>query len=186
MHSNFGSCGEIGFSLTRQHNYTIVCEEIRGNEITQTTKPDNLDGTEGTTRSNNYNYNESNVEISIMAHRSDLSLSVPASFSASNHCNSGSKKHKFPVLEQKAPEIERFEDQRSFLKNQGLGNHAINFIISSERHIKLRSRYSAIKQRFLYWRISNDINARIYESQIINYLAEIFKKKNLNSSMIRA
>ncbi|OLY82289.1 hypothetical protein AYI68_g3593 [Smittium mucronatum] len=75
-----------------------------------TLEPDISEGTEGTRESNNYDHNDYNVEISVMDPRSDVSLSAPTSSPANNH--------------------NRFEDQQSLLKCKGLGNYAIDFILS--------------------------------------------------------
>ncbi|OLY78649.1 hypothetical protein AYI68_g7297 [Smittium mucronatum] len=151
-----------------------------------TLEHDISDITEGTRRSNSYDYCDFNVKISIMTPRFDVSLGDPISSSASNHSNSGSKKLKFPALKKQALEIDRLENQLSFLKDHYFGNYAIKFILSNKERIKLRSGYSVIKKRFLDWIIYNDISTPIFASQIINYLAEIFKKENQNSGKIRA
>ncbi|OLY83547.1 hypothetical protein AYI68_g2309 [Smittium mucronatum] len=59
------------------------------------------------------------------------------------------RKRKVPAFEQQAPKIDGLEIQRSFLKTQGLGNYAIDCILSKKTNIKRQSGYSATKQRFL-------------------------------------
>ncbi|PVU90629.1 hypothetical protein BB561_004800 [Smittium simulii] len=43
-------------------------------------------------------------------------------------------------------------NQRRALKNQGLGNYVVDFIVFNERRIRQRTRYNSAQQRFLEWK----------------------------------
>ncbi|OLY85131.1 hypothetical protein AYI68_g685 [Smittium mucronatum] len=66
----------------------IQMERVQKSMRMPTLEPTISDDTEGTTKSNNYDHNDSNVKISIMASRFDVSFSDPASSPASKHNNS--------------------------------------------------------------------------------------------------
>ncbi|PWA01876.1 hypothetical protein BB558_001992 [Smittium angustum] len=147
---------------------------------------DCTDSPEGATGTSNDDHSDSDVEVGNVVSRPDVPISVTAVATTSHNSDSGPKKRKVSALGKQALALDGMEDQRRFLETQGLGNYAIDCILSNERRIRRRSRYSSIQQRFLDWRISNGITTEISTSQIINYLAEIYTVDKLKVSSIKA
>ncbi|PVU91551.1 hypothetical protein BB561_004345 [Smittium simulii] len=118
----------------------------------------NLSGnSESTQGENNHDAGYSDVEISNMVSGSSGSLGVPTAITSSNNDYSRPQKRKVSAIKQQTLVIDGLEDQRRFLETQGLGTYAVDFILSNERRVRRRSRYSSIQQRFLDWGIANDI-----------------------------
>ncbi|PVU89191.1 hypothetical protein BB561_005498 [Smittium simulii] len=132
---------------------------------------------------NNYN---AVLENSNVVPRSYRAFNATASIATSNSSNSRSQKRKIAVLEKQTLALSGLEDQRRALKNQGLKDYAVDFIVSNKRRVQRRTRYSALQQRFLDRRLSNKIVGEIAAPQIINYLAEIYIADKLRSNTIRA
>ncbi|OLY80809.1 hypothetical protein AYI68_g5088 [Smittium mucronatum] len=67
---------------------------------------------------------------------------------ASKHDHTGSKKWKVPALGKQALFLDSLEDQRSFLEAQVLGNYNVVCVLSEERHVGRRFRYSSVQEWF--------------------------------------
>ncbi|OMJ15180.1 hypothetical protein AYI69_g8291 [Smittium culicis] len=94
----------------------------------------NSTGSSETTQGeNNYDPRNFFVEISDLVSGSEGIFDMPTVSTASNYGNPGPGKRKIPALDQQTLEINGLEDQRSFLKAQGLGTHAVDCILSNER-----------------------------------------------------
>ncbi|OMJ21624.1 hypothetical protein AYI70_g3363 [Smittium culicis] len=141
---------------------------------------------EGTKRTTDYNSGHTSMEISNLVSRSPEAIDCTAAPSSSNDDNSRSKKRKVPAYEEQEMVINGMEDQRSFLKSQGLEDTAINLIVSNERSAKRRSRYHSTQQRFLDWHISRNQSEPISAHHIVNYLAQEFTTKKLSVNTIKA
>ncbi|OMJ19723.1 hypothetical protein AYI69_g6509 [Smittium culicis] len=128
---------------------------------------------------------DSNVEIRNLAPRPDVAISLTATSFSSDNFRSRSENRKVTALEKQEFELDDLEEQRRFLKTQGLGTYAIDFIVLNRRRVRSRSRYSSIQQRFLEWRISNEISTSIFTPQVINYLAEIYTVDKLKLGSIK-
>ncbi|OMJ24284.1 hypothetical protein AYI70_g1678 [Smittium culicis] len=148
--------------------------ELRMNQAQQsvllpTLEPDITGNPEGPPRESHNNISDSNVEIRNLVPRPDGAIDFTATASPSN----------------KTLELDVLEDQQRFLETQGLGTYAIDFIVSKERRVRRRSRFSSIHQRFLDWRISSEISTPISTPQVINYLVEIYTVDKLNVGSIK-
>ncbi|OMJ11270.1 hypothetical protein AYI70_g9836 [Smittium culicis] len=186
-----------------QENRTILQlfhrQPITGTELTSvqmdgvqqplcvpTLESDCANRAEGAQGTNNDDFSYANMEIGHMVPGSDVSLCVPTFTTASNNSSARSQKRKVSALGKQALELDGVEDQRRFLETQGLGTYAVDCILSNERCIRRRSRYSSIQQRFLDWRISSEINTAISAPQIINFLSEIYNVDNLKAISIKS
>ncbi|OMJ16950.1 hypothetical protein AYI70_g6284, partial [Smittium culicis] len=141
---------------------------------------------EGPPRESHNDTSDSNVEIRNLVPRPDGAIDFTATASPSNNSGPRSEKRKVAALGKQALELDGLEDQRRFLETQGLGTYAIDFIVFSECRVRRRSRYSSIQQRFLDWRISNEISTPISAPQVINYLEEIYTVDKLKVGSIKA
>ncbi|OMJ15319.1 hypothetical protein AYI70_g7346, partial [Smittium culicis] len=141
---------------------------------------------ESPTRTSNNNSCDTNVEVCHLVSGPISSINLAAGPSASNDDHTRSKKRKVAALGKQALALDGLEDQRRFLESQGLGTYAADCILSNERRVRRRSRYSSVQQRFLDWRISKEITGEISAPQIINYLAEIYTVDKLKVGSIKA
>ncbi|OMJ18633.1 hypothetical protein AYI69_g6930 [Smittium culicis] len=161
-------------------------DQVQQSVLLPTLEPDNTGSPEGPPRESHNDTSGSNVEIRNLVPRPDSAIDFTATASPSNNSGPRPEKRKVAALGKQALELDSLEDQRSFLETQSLGTYAINFIVSNERRVRRRSRCSSIQQRFLDWRISNEVSTPISAPQVINYLAEIYTVEKFKVGSIKA
>ncbi|OMJ07147.1 hypothetical protein AYI69_g11554 [Smittium culicis] len=83
-------------------------------------------------------------------------ISLPTAIATGNHRNTLPEKRKITAIEQEELVSYGAENQRSFLKTQGLSDSAINMIVCNERSVKHRSRYHSKQKNFLEWNLYNN------------------------------
>ncbi|OMJ12593.1 hypothetical protein AYI70_g9017 [Smittium culicis] len=140
----------------------------------------------GQMRTSSIDSGNANVEVSHLIHRTHGPVYLSTTPPAVNDDHTRSKKRKISALDKQVLELDSIEDQQRLLKAQGLSNYAIDCLLSNKRHVQRRSRFSSVQQRYLYCRISNEINSEISVPQIINYLEEINTVDKLRVASIKS
>ncbi|PVU86994.1 hypothetical protein BB561_006494 [Smittium simulii] len=107
------------------------------------------------------NDGNTNVEISNLVSGCNRAISVLTYTPSGNNSGTRPPKWKISALQKQVLVLDGFENQRRTLKEQGLSDFAIEI------------------------RTSNNITSAIPALQIVNYLAESYKKNNLNPSTVR-
>ncbi|PVU91781.1 hypothetical protein BB561_004212 [Smittium simulii] len=102
----------------------------------------------------NTNVGDFQLGFSNMVPRSPTVIGKKADKNSGNGSNTGSQKRIFTAFGKQALVLESLEDQRRFLKTQGLNNYAIDMIMANERRTRRRSRYNSIQQEYRGYIIS--------------------------------
>ncbi|OMJ30032.1 hypothetical protein AYI69_g436 [Smittium culicis] len=126
------------------------------------------------------------MENGNMVPGSPEAISLPTAITTGNHRNTRPEKRKITSIEQQELVSYGVENQRSFLKTQGLSDSAINIIFSNERSVKRRSRYHSTQQNFLEWNLNNNQSSAIQPSHVVNYLAHLFTTRKLSVNTIKS
>ncbi|PVU93176.1 hypothetical protein BB561_003430 [Smittium simulii] len=157
---NFEPCGR---SKQTEHVCFSPEQKIKVGQpiLLPTLKPNIASNPKITQREYNHDTGYSNVEIGNMIFGSVNSVNFLAVIASSNNSCSRSQKRKVPNIEQKTSALDDMGNQRRFLQTQDLGTYAVDFILSNKRRVRRKFRYSSIQQRFLDWRILNEITMDI-------------------------
>ncbi|OLY79806.1 hypothetical protein AYI68_g6124 [Smittium mucronatum] len=113
-------------------------------------------------------------------------ISISAVAPTGNYGNTKPQKRKISTVEQQTLVPHGMDNQRRVLQEKFLSFTAIEIIVSSQRAFKRRYRYHYTHQHFLDWNLSNKQSAAIQASHIVNYLAHIFKKKELSANTVKS
>ncbi|OMJ28821.1 hypothetical protein AYI69_g1689 [Smittium culicis] len=105
--------------------------------------------TESPQRTSNTNLSSPVMENGNMVPGSSETISLPTAIITGNHRNTRPKKRKLTAIKQQELMPYGVQNQRSFLKNQGLSDSANNIVVSNERSVKNRSSYHSMQQNFL-------------------------------------
>ncbi|OLY80774.1 hypothetical protein AYI68_g5122 [Smittium mucronatum] len=175
----FNSTGDILDSgrATRstRYGYVSITSRQESDKILQTVSVCEIGGcSKGQTRKNYHGSNNADVGICCVVSKSNGTINIMAANLTGDQDNTRIQKLKISILREQAVAIDGMEDQRRFLEIQDLGNYAVDLILSNEQSFQRRLRYSSVQQRFLDWRIFNNITDRKSAPHIINYLAEIY------------
>ncbi|OMJ24354.1 hypothetical protein AYI70_g1641 [Smittium culicis] len=117
------------------------------------------------------------MENGNMVPGSPETISLTTASTTGNNRNTRTEKQKITTIEQQELVSYGVENQRSFLKTQGLSDSTIKIIVSSERSLKRRSRYYYTQQNFLEWNLNNNQSSAILPIHVFNYLAHLFTRK---------
>ncbi|OMJ13287.1 hypothetical protein AYI70_g8597 [Smittium culicis] len=166
QHSSTGNIRSIRIKPSGRAQQTDIANRPQMDQVQQSVLLPTLEhgitgNPEGPPRESHNDTSDSNMEIRNLVPRTDGAIDFTATASPSNNSGPRSEKRKVAALGKQELELDGLEDQRRFFETQGLGTYAIDFIVSSERRVRRRSRYSSIQQRFLDWRISNEISTPI-------------------------
>ncbi|OMJ18003.1 hypothetical protein AYI70_g5622 [Smittium culicis] len=126
------------------------------------------------------------MENGNMLSGSPETISLTTATTTGNNRNTKPKKQKITAIEQQELVSYGVENQRSFLKTQGLSDSTINIIVSSERSLKRRSRYYSTQQNFLEWNLNNNQSSDILPGHVVNYLAHLFTARKLSVKNIKS
>ncbi|OMJ14050.1 hypothetical protein AYI69_g8754 [Smittium culicis] len=119
-------------------------------------------GTESPQRTSNTNLSNPVMENGNMVPGSLETISLPTDITTGNHCNTRPKKWKITAIEQQELASYGVDNQRIFLKTQGLSDSAINIIVSKEQSV------------------SDDL------AFVVNYLAHLFTTRKLSVNTIKS
>ncbi|PVU87336.1 hypothetical protein BB561_006376 [Smittium simulii] len=176
----------FGFQGSRTRRLKTQLESVGKSILLFTLEPDNTSNQKSTPGENNtINYNPV-LEDCNMVPTPTGTIYQSTIASTSNRSNSRPKKRKVTLHEKQALALDGMENQRRALKNQGLGDYAVDFIVCNERRIRRRTRYNSAQQRFLDWKRSKNLAESISAAQIVNYLAEIYFTDKLKPNTIKA
>ncbi|PVZ96837.1 hypothetical protein BB558_007238, partial [Smittium angustum] len=132
------------------------------------------------------NLNNTGLEIRNLVPRPGTVINQSTIIDTVNVGYSGPKKRKIAAIEEQELETHGLESELSALKAQGLSDLVIKLILENNRAVKRKSRYHGSQKEFLNWRITNGQPNPITADQIVNFLADIYVKRQLKPSSIIA
>ncbi|OMJ13042.1 hypothetical protein AYI70_g8756 [Smittium culicis] len=126
------------------------------------------------------------MENGNMVPGSPETISLTTATTTGKNRNTRPEKRKITAIEQKELVSYGVENQRNFLKTQGLSDSTINIIVSNERSLKRRSRYHYTQQNFLEWSLNNNQSSDILPGHVVNYLAHLFTTRKLGVNITKS